>query len=143
VPTGLVALDDLPEDWAARGALTGRLRELAPGGADAVIDFIPEGPAIGQAMAALATGGSLVHMGANATPLALPPVALMMRCWRFVTTRACTRNDTRAVLRLLETGALAFDELITHRFPLTDAIKAVDAIQQRVDKPMWMTVVNP
>jgi threonine dehydrogenase-like Zn-dependent dehydrogenase len=143
VPTSQVALDDLPEDWAASGALTGRLRELSPGGADAVIDFIPEGPATGQAMAALATGGSLVHMGANATPLALPPIAMMMRCWRFLTTRACTRNDTQAVLRLLETGALAFDELITHRFPLTDAIKAVDAIQQRVDKPMWMTVVNP
>jgi threonine dehydrogenase-like Zn-dependent dehydrogenase len=66
----------------------------------------------------------------------------MMNLWRFVGTRACTRNDAREVLRLLETGALAVDELITHRFPLTDAVKAVDAIQRR-DEPMWMTVINP
>ena len=38
--------------------------------------------------------------------------------------------------------ALVVDDLITHRFPLTDAIKAVDAIQGR-DEPMWMAVVNP
>jgi len=66
----------------------------------------------------------------------------MMNLWRFVGTRACTRNDAREVLRLLETGALAVDELITHRFPLADAVKAVDAIQRR-DEPMWMTVINP
>jgi alcohol dehydrogenase/L-iditol 2-dehydrogenase len=60
-----------------------------------------------------------------------------------VTTRACTRNDAQSVLNLLASGALDVDRLITHRFPLTDAFKAVDAIQQRYDKPMWMTVVNP
>jgi threonine dehydrogenase-like Zn-dependent dehydrogenase len=142
LPTSLVALDELPGDWAASGALTRRLRELAPSGAHAVLDFIPAGPATGQAMAALATGGSLVHMGANATPLQLPPIGLMMHCWRFVGTRACTRNDALEVLRLLGSGALVVDDLITHRFPLTDAIKAVDAIQGR-DEPMWMAVVNP
>ncbi|MGW5876685.1 alcohol dehydrogenase catalytic domain-containing protein [Nocardiopsis terrae] len=142
VPASVVVLSELPEDWAGNGALTSRLRELAPGGADAVIDFTPEGPATGQAMAALATGGTLVHMGANASALPLPPIALMVNCWRFVGTRACTRNDAREVLRLLETGALNVDDLITHRYALTDAIEAIDAMQRR-DEPMWMTVINP
>lgn len=76
------------------------------------------------------------------TPLQQSPMALMMNMWRFVGTRACTRNDALEVLRLLETGALTADELITHRFPLSDAMGAVDAVQRR-DEPMWMPVINP
>ncbi|MER7692493.1 alcohol dehydrogenase catalytic domain-containing protein [Streptomyces sp. NPDC097610] len=142
IPTSIVALDELPEDWAASGALSGRLRELAPGGAHAVLDYVPEGPVTGHAMAALGTGGALVHMGGNHTPLPQTPMALMMNMWRFIGTRACTRNDALEVLRLLETGALTADELITHRFPLSDALKAFEAVQSR-DEPMWMPVINP
>ncbi|PWW60279.1 alcohol dehydrogenase catalytic domain-containing protein [Actinokineospora spheciospongiae] len=141
VATEVIALDDLP-DWAGTGGLTRRLREVTPAGAHAVLDFIPDGPATGQAVAALATGGTLVHMGANRTALALPPAALMVNCWRFVGTRACTRTDAREVLRLLGTGALDVDELITQRFALADAPTAVEAMRRR-EHPMWMTVVHP
>jgi threonine dehydrogenase-like Zn-dependent dehydrogenase len=142
VPTATLTLGELPEDWATTGGLTRRVRELAPEGVAAVIDFIPDGPGTGQAMAALSYGGTLVHMGGNQSPLSLSPFAIMTNCWRFVGARAFTRNDAQEVLRLLATGVLNADELITHRFPLTDALKAADAIQRR-DEPMWMTVVNP
>jgi threonine dehydrogenase-like Zn-dependent dehydrogenase len=142
VPTTTLSLGELPEDWATTGGLTGRLRELAPEGVAATLDFIPDGPGTGQAMTALTYGGTLVHMGANQTPLALSPFAIMTNCWRFVGTRAFTRSDAHEVLRLLTTGALDADDLITHRFPLAEALKAVDAMQRR-DEPMWMTVVNP
>jgi threonine dehydrogenase-like Zn-dependent dehydrogenase len=142
IPTDTVALAELPEDWAAHGGLTRRLRELAPTGAQAVLDYIPDGPVTAQAMGALATGGTLVHMGANTTPLMVPPIALMINCARFVGTRACTRTDAHEVLRLLESGLLIADDLVTHRFPLRDAVKAVDLMQERAE-PMWMTVVNP
>ncbi|WP_194892709.1 alcohol dehydrogenase catalytic domain-containing protein [Catenulispora pinisilvae] len=142
VPTSVVALDELPADWSATGGLTRRLRELAPEGAHAVIDYVPGGPTTEQAMGAMATGGTLVHMGSNSTPLSLPPAAMMARCWRFVGTRACTRNDAREVLSMLGSGVLTADELISHRFPLADALKAVDAMQNRTE-PIWMAVVNP
>lgn len=142
VPTTTVALSELPADWATTGGLTRRLRGLAPEGAAAVLDFIPDGPGTTQAMAALSYGGTFVHMGANQSPLGLSPFVIMTNCWRFVGTRAFTRGDAHEVLRLLTTGALSADELITHRFSLTDALKAVDAIQRRAE-PMWMTVVNP
>ncbi|HEY4458300.1 MAG TPA: alcohol dehydrogenase catalytic domain-containing protein [Pseudonocardiaceae bacterium] len=142
MPTDIVATAELGEDWAATGALTQRLLELAPDGAHAVIDYVPDGPTTAQAMGALATGGTIVHMGSNATPLSVSPADLMRRCWRFAGTRACTRADALDVLELLGKGALDLDELITHRFPLTDAVKAVDAIQQRTE-PIWMAVVNP
>jgi threonine dehydrogenase-like Zn-dependent dehydrogenase len=142
IPTDLVATNDLADDWATTGGLTRRLRELVPSGAHAVLDYIPDGPATAQAIGALATGGALVHMGANTAPLMLPSIALMINCARFVGTRACTRNDAREVLRLLESGSLVADDLITHRFALTDAIKGIDLMQRRAE-PMWMTVVHP
>lgn len=137
-----VALDELPADWGANGGLTQRLRGLAPEGADAVVDYIPSGPATGQAMAGLATGGVIAHMGGNTTPIPVPPIGLMVNCWRFIGTRACTRNDAVDVLKLLETGALEAGELITQRFALADTVAAVQQMQQR-NHPMWMTVVNP
>ena len=142
VPTDVVATDDLPDSWEEDGGLTRALRALVPGGADAVLDFVPKGVTGVQAMGALATGGALVHMGANSTPLALPLVAVMVNCWRFTGTRGSTRADARDVLALLAGGALHAEDLITHRFPLTEIDRAVTSLQSR-DEPIWMAVVNP
>ncbi|MET9491104.1 alcohol dehydrogenase catalytic domain-containing protein [Nocardia sp. NPDC006630] len=142
VEVDTIALDQLPENWETTGALTRRLRELAPEGAHAVVDYIPTGMATSQAMAALRTGGVLAHMGGNTTPLALPPIALMVNCWRFVGTRACTRSDAEDVLALLRSGALNVDELISQRYPLAEVDEAIEAMVNRKE-PMWMTVVNP
>lgn len=142
VPAQAVALEDLPADWARTQGLTAALRRLAPDGVEAVVDYVPEGPAGVQAMGAMATGGTFVHMGANATPSPIPMIAMMVNCWRFVGTRANTRSDARHVLRLLAGGALDVDELITHRFPLPEVGRAVAAMQSR-EEPIWMAVVNP
>ncbi|NRQ38234.1 alcohol dehydrogenase catalytic domain-containing protein [Nonomuraea sp. NN258] len=119
--------------------LTARLRPLAP---EAVIDFTPEGPVLTQAAAALATGGTLVHMGGNPAPLSLPARVWMAKCLRLVGTRSCTRTDALEVLALLDSGVLAADELITHRFPLSEARRALAATRNRAE-PIWMAVVNP
>jgi len=142
LPTETVALEDLPADWAQTQGLTGALRRIASAGAAAVVDYVPEGPAGVQAMGALATGGTFVHMGANGIPLPIPMNAMMVNCWRFVGTRANTRQDVQEVLRLLGSGALNVDELITHRFPLVEVGRAVAAMQSRAE-PIWMAVVNP
>ena len=142
LPADPVALDDLDGDWPSSQGLTRAIRALVPQGADGVLDFIPDGPATWQAMAALATGGTLVHMGGNMMPCPIPPRVMMLNCWRFVGTRACTRADARQVLDLLAQGTLDVNELITHRFPLTSATDAVAAMQNR-SEPMWMGVVNP
>ncbi|MEU4894181.1 alcohol dehydrogenase catalytic domain-containing protein [Streptomyces sp. NPDC044780] len=142
VATDLVALEELPATWAENGGLTRALRRLAPRGADAVLDFVPEGPATSQALAALTTGGALVHMGANPSPLTLPTAAIMVNCWRVIGTRACTRTDAQQVLALLARNTLRADELITHRYPLTEAAEAVAALRSRTE-PLWMVVVNP
>lgn len=56
--------------------------------------------------------------------------------------QACTRTDAQQVLAPLADDALTVDDLITHRYPLTAAAEAVDALQSRTE-PIWMAVVNP
>ncbi|GAA2636290.1 alcohol dehydrogenase catalytic domain-containing protein [Actinomadura fulvescens] len=142
LPADTVALDELDGDWETEGGLTGRLRDLVPDGADAVLDFLPQGGGTAQATAALATGGTLVHMGGNRAPFPYSARDLQHHCWRVVGTRACTRTDTAAVLDLLGSGALRADDLITHRYALADVNEAFAATRRRTE-PIWMAVVHP
>ncbi|RQU32814.1 theronine dehydrogenase [Burkholderia cenocepacia] len=142
MPVHCVALQELGSDWPASGTLTRRLLEIWPSGADAVLDFFPEGPGTAQAAAALATGGALVHMGGNRGVLPFSIRDIMHHCWRIVGTRSCTRSDTGMVIDLLRSGLLHADDLITHRFPLGRVNEALDAAASRTT-PMWMTVVHP
>jgi threonine dehydrogenase-like Zn-dependent dehydrogenase len=142
IATEIVALDSLGDDWETQAGLTRALRTLVPQGVDAVLDFVPAGPASAQVLTALAMGGSFVHMGGNTSPLMIPVIAIMVNCWRVIGTRACTRADAREVLALLENHALDTEELITHRYPLTDIDTAITALQSRTD-PIWMSVVIP
>jgi threonine dehydrogenase-like Zn-dependent dehydrogenase len=141
LPVQCIALETLA-DGAPQHGLTARLRQLLPDGADAVIDYFPDGAGSMQALRALATGGTLVHMGGNSMPLDLPIREVMVQCWRIVGTRGCTRKDTDEVLALLADGRLRADELITHRYPLARVNDALDGIRRR-EEPMWMVVVKP
>ncbi|MGH3633732.1 MAG: alcohol dehydrogenase catalytic domain-containing protein [Mycobacterium sp.] len=137
-----IALEELSADWASTQELTSRIRALVPRGADAVTDYLAVSAAGAQSLAALATGGTLVHMGGNLTPFAIPPALLMLQLWRIVGTRACTRSDTDEVLTLLGTGALSAEDLITHHFPLAGVLDGIATMQKRAD-PIWMAVVKP
>jgi threonine dehydrogenase-like Zn-dependent dehydrogenase len=140
----IVATNDLPNDWADNNGLTRALRELLPSGADAVIDYTPSGPTADQCTAAMATGGTLVHLGSNSSPLSLPLHEIMVHCWRIVGMRGGTRTDSDEILELLRTGALVGDELITHRYPLAETDRAIHAIRSRDSAdPMWMVVALP
>ncbi|MFC4911798.1 alcohol dehydrogenase catalytic domain-containing protein [Actinomadura gamaensis] len=137
-----IALEDLGSDWETAGGLTARIRELVPGGPEAVLDYLPAGPGGEQALRSMANGGVFVHMGGNSAPLAVPMRETMLGCWRYVGTRGCTRDDTDAVLRLLASGEVRGEQLITHRFALDDVNDALTALAGRRE-PMWMGVIRP
>lgn len=142
LPVQTIALEELGADWERTDGLAQALRAAMPEGADAVLDFLPGGAGSAQSVAALVDGGSYVHMGGSDAVLPFPLRHLMHHCWRIVGTRSCTRADARSVLDLLGSGVLQVDELITHRFPLSEVNRALEATASR-DEPMWMTVVHP
>jgi threonine dehydrogenase-like Zn-dependent dehydrogenase len=137
-----VATDELGADWGQTQALTKRLRELVPGGVDAVIDFTPDGPMTWQSVAALKTGGSAALMGPNLAPTPLPAMAIMVNGWQIVGTRGCTHDDALQIIRWLESGRLKVSDLITHRFAIAD-IHAAETLVRERQEPAWMVVINP
>ncbi|MBO2457595.1 alcohol dehydrogenase catalytic domain-containing protein [Actinomadura violacea] len=140
--TDTIALNDLSPGWETSGELTARIRDLVPSGPDAVLDYLPEGPGAEQGLRSLANGGVFVHMGGNAASIAIPMREMMIGCWRYVGTRACTRDDTATALHLLASGKVKAEQLITHRYTLDDVNTALTAVAERRE-PMWMGVVHP
>ena len=141
VPCEVVAFDQLPEGWAEKGGLARRLKEVVPEGADALIDLIGSGTNAWQAFAGLAVGGTYVHLGANSTPFPIPPVGLMVNCWKVVGTRNHSRGDAAFVLARLTDGALKVDELVTHRWKFEELNEAIARIQDR-SQSIWFGVVE-
>jgi threonine dehydrogenase-like Zn-dependent dehydrogenase len=137
-----LALEDLDHDWNETQGLTKAIRTLVPGGADVVIDFLPEGPGTSQAISSLAPGGTAVVMSGNVTTPALAPIAVMANCWRIIGARACTRADAGQVMRWLDDGTLEVGGLITHRFDLAEISTAAALVRER-SEPVWMLVVEP
>lgn len=142
VPVDVVATDTLGEDWAATGALPRRVAEVAPEGLDAMVDYLPEGGPMWQAVGGLVTGGTLVNMGGGAQPFALPMRALVGKCWKVAGTRNHSRLDALECLRLLADGAIDLNQLITHRRPLAEIDDAVATLSSRSES-VWMSVVHP
>lgn len=141
VAVDLIATDELPEDWEQTDALTAAIRALDPSGPHAVLDFLAVGTGAAQALRSLRMGGTLVHMGGLHAPVDVPLRILMNYLWTITGTRACTRGDVRAVLRLLASGTLEADALITHRWRLDQADVAFETLMTRRE-PIWMGVVT-
>jgi threonine dehydrogenase-like Zn-dependent dehydrogenase len=144
LPVDVVALDELPDQWEAKQGLTAAIRELAPQGVDAVIDYFPPstGAATWQSIAAMRTGATAVIIGGNVAPVPVPTNVIMFNCWRIVGSRNCTRVDAREVLDLIAGTRLRADDLITHRYSLREVNSAIQAMQERAGRT-WMIVVEP
>lgn len=123
------------------GALVPQLKEMAPDGINAIIDWLPSGDVIGQILPALSTGGTVIHMGGNASPLPIPLVVIIANCWRLVGSRANTREDTSQILAWLAEGRIDIADLITHRFNLKEIDKALEVMESR-SEPVWLSVIQ-
>jgi threonine dehydrogenase-like Zn-dependent dehydrogenase len=137
-----IGLDSLGENWETEQGLTSAIRELAPGGVDAVLDFLPDGQATPQSIAALKPAGTAVIVGGNTAAPVAASTPVTLNCWRILGNRNGTREDARQVAAWLASGELVIDDLITHRFPLTDVNAAANIVRKRAE-PAWMTLVHP
>lgn len=138
----LVAMDQLPEDWATKGGLVQRIKRILSDEADAIIDLMPSSQAILQIIQALRVNGVLVHIGGNSASLDLPLAFVMAKCWRIVGTRMHSRNDAQTILKWLQEGHFSAEDLITHRWRFEEWNEALDRLQDR-SEPMYMSVILP
>ncbi|WP_407674858.1 alcohol dehydrogenase catalytic domain-containing protein [Phaeobacter gallaeciensis] len=142
LPVDLVATDVFEGEEDPAADLSGKVMSLLPGGADAILDFAPQGANFWPAVAGLGTNGAFVHMGGATQPFPVPLIGMLRNCWRVIATRNNSREDARMVLELLGSGRLEVDELVTHRYPLKEAETAIEAMTSR-SQAMWWAVVNP
>ncbi len=143
LPVDIVATDALEDDWAQTDGLGRRMAQIVPEGVDAMIDYLPAGGSMWQAIiGGLATGGTLVNMGGGMEPFSAPMRLMVAKCWGVAGTRNHSRLDALEALRLLGSGRLEIDELITHVRPLADVKDAIATLQSR-HETVWMSVVHP
>jgi threonine dehydrogenase-like Zn-dependent dehydrogenase len=135
-----VAVEELGDDWDKSNALAKAIRTLAPRGPDAIIDYTPAGPLTWAAIGALRVGGSAVIMGGNPDPVPLPTVAILANCWRISGLRNGSRRAAMDVMALLATDQLQLEDLITHRFPLSDVNSALELMETRRERTWLISV---
>ena len=137
----VIALQELPEDWADQGLVTAAIRRLTPGGPSAVIDYLGEGRLAGAATLSMRNGGTLVLIGSGPQPLAVPTGLLMQRGFRVAGSRSCMRRDAKELIELVAGGRLHTADLTTHNIPLANVNDAVDELQTRT-RGAWLITVQ-
>jgi len=131
----MIATEELDTGWEKKGHLTQALRE-AVGGVDAIVDFMPIGPAVAaQCVPVLNRGGRAVLMAGNPSLVELSYLDIMTRNLSVSGCPHATRSDVRRTAQLVADGELGVDQFITHRFGLPDVQQAMNTIMLRNGSP--------
>jgi L-iditol 2-dehydrogenase len=114
----------------ARENVAERLVEANGGKADLVILCASSVSAVAQAWECLENGGVLVFFAAPGPDerVDLPLNDLWTREVSLVTSYYCGPPDIAEAMRLIETGALYVDDMITHRLPLDETPKGFEHV---------------
>jgi alcohol dehydrogenase len=111
---------------AAGGQVVERVMELTGGtGVDVVIEAVGVPAAFDTCQAIVAPGGRIANVGVHGKPVELH----LERLWAHnitLTTRLVDTATTPMLLKLVQAGRLQPGRLVTHRFPLTEVMKAYD-----------------
>jgi 2-desacetyl-2-hydroxyethyl bacteriochlorophyllide A dehydrogenase len=107
-------------DVAAARALSGRE------GVDLVVETAGTAPAVAQAVELCRPGGRIVLTGLPHEPTELNFFWVVRRELRIIGSMIY-QNEFQEAMRLLATGAVAVDRLLTHRFPLEEIQAAFEA----------------
>lgn len=108
-------------------------------GADVVLDAAGVAATVTQALAVLRNGGRCAIVGIPIDDVTLDLQGLVLYERELVGVRA-SAGEMRRVMPLVADGRMRTDELITHRFPLTDYAEALQTLEQRTDGALKVIV---
>lgn len=111
------------------------------GGVDLALDFVGVPETVGQAMKSLKRGGRCVVVGVGMKPLQLAPSAILTSGEYEL--RGCygsERRDLKRVLELAGLGVLDLSRSVSATFSLSDANKALAALESKADDPIRLVL---
>lgn len=130
----IIAVDVIPEklrlaekfgSWATVdasqvGDVPKEVRRLSEGGADVALEVIGNPRTIEQAFHSLKWGGRLVVVGYTDRDVTFSGAKLMFREMEVLGSLGCGLQDFPRVIDLVARGLLHVEEMVSHRFPMTD-----------------------
>lgn len=128
------------------GGMTDLAEELAPGpgkrGMDAVFESTGDPQAQEAALRMLAPGGCMVLMAGAAPGLRLPDGAVAGER-RLTTASNHMYEDFQIALELLASGRVRVGPMITHTFPLAEALRAFDVARDKPRHGAIKVIIEP
>lgn len=107
------------------GTAVERVLQATNGGADVVIEAVGTPATFDICQSILAPGGRLANIGVHGKPVALALEKLWNRNVT-LTTRLVDTVTTPMLLKIVQSGTLASEALVTHRFRLSEIMQAYD-----------------
>jgi 6-hydroxycyclohex-1-ene-1-carbonyl-CoA dehydrogenase len=104
-------------------------KKLFEGGADIAFEAIGNPSTIEQAFEVLCPGGRLCVVGYSDHSSSLNAARLMFRELDIVGSLGCRPVDYPAIIRMVASGALRVEPVVTHRFALEDINLALDILR--------------
>lgn len=114
-------------------------RHLGPDGADLILECVGVEATITQAVSNARKGTTIVIVGVFGQKPVVDLGLVQDRELRLVGTLMYQKADYKQAIELAASGALALDELVTHRFPFADylaAYQTIEAAQGNIMKVM-------
>lgn len=118
-----------------------RFRELAPIGADVVLDAAGSPQTIALGLDMLARGGRCSAVGIPVEDVSLSLAPLVLDELELVGSRAVA-GEMQATLDFISDGRIRAGEIITHRFPLEEFARALEVTDKRIDGAMKVLIDN-
>jgi threonine dehydrogenase-like Zn-dependent dehydrogenase len=135
-----VGLHDMVQTDSA--GLKAQLCKNDHAGLDAVIDTVGTAESITNGLSLLNKSGILVLLAVHEHPITLPPVVLSGER-KLVTSSNNKYKDFPAAIALMAFGHVVVRPLITHRFPLNDAIEAFRVMQEKEHYQAYKIILSP
>ena len=110
-------------------------------GVDVAIEAVGIPPAFDICQAIIAPGGHIANMGVHGAPVDLH----LERLWSSnitLTTRLVDAGTTPMLLRMVQSGRIDAKKLVSHRFELTEIIKAYDIFANAAKEHAFKVVIR-